>query len=124
MIDAGGHPMAAGFTVETGKLGILKKRLEVLANKKVTADLLVKEIKVDCEIPLSLVGSHLYEELEKMEPFGIGNPIPTFLSKAVIEDIRLVGNGNKHAKIRFRSHSLTSRSEVSIIGIWFNFNKD
>jgi len=99
LVDVGGHPMAAGFTVETEKLSFLKKNLERKAKKLLTEDLLTRKAKIDCEIPLSFINLNLYESLQKLAPFGIGNPEPTFLGRnIVIENMRLVGIESKHIK--------------------------
>jgi len=107
MLNAGGHPMAAGFTVETAKLLELQKVLEKKADTVIKKDLLTRSLKIDCELPLSFVDLNLYKALQKLAPFGMGNPEPTFLSKKVlIDDMRLVGAENSHLKFRFKIHDL------------------
>jgi len=99
LVDAGGHPMAAGFTVETKKLLKLQEVLEKKAKLILNKDLLTRSLKIDCELPLSFININLYEALQKLSPFGMGNPEPIFLSRnVIIEDIRLVGMENKHIK--------------------------
>ncbi|MBI2614040.1 MAG: single-stranded-DNA-specific exonuclease RecJ [Candidatus Levybacteria bacterium] len=107
LIDAGGHPMAAGFTVETAKLLKLQKALEDKAELALSKDLLTRSLRIDCELPLSAININLYESLQALYPFGMGNPEPTFISKGVVvEDIRLVGAENKHLKFRFKIQDL------------------
>ena len=116
LVDAGGHPMAAGFTVKTSKLLELQKALEDRAELILNKDLLTRSLKIDCELPLSFVDLNLYESLQKLAPFGMGNPEPTFISKGVmVEDIRLVGAEGKHLKLKFRIQN----SEFRIDGIGF-----
>ena len=103
LVNVGGHPMAAGFTVETSKLKELQEKLEKLGEELITKEHLKKITKIDCEIPLSLVSFELSDELQKMEPFGMGNPTPVFSSKAIINDIRLVGQDGKHLKLKLKS---------------------
>ena len=103
LVDAGGHPMAAGFTVETTKLLELQKTLEDRAELVINEDLLTRSLKIDCELALSFIDLNLYESLQKLAPFGMGNPEPTFISKdVVVEDVRLVGAEGKHLKLKFR----------------------
>ncbi len=113
LIDAGGHPMAAGFTVETEKLEILQKNLEETAEKLLDETTLTRTLRIDCEIPLSVVNDDLYKSLQTLSPFGMGNPEPTFMSKeVVIEDLRTVGAENKHLKFRLSCHAeLVSASQ-------------
>ncbi|MBI1919199.1 single-stranded-DNA-specific exonuclease RecJ, partial [Candidatus Microgenomates bacterium] len=101
LVDVGGHPMAAGFTVETEKLLLLQEKLEELAEKAVGEDLLARTLRIDCEIKLSDIIPDFYEQLQTLEPFGMGNPQPTFVSRGVtIEDMRLVGADSRHLKLR------------------------
>ena len=101
LVDAGGHPMAAGFTVETAKLSLLQKKLEQLAEELLDKDKLTRSVRIDCELDLSFIDKKLYDVLQKLAPFGMGNPTPVFLSKnLVVEDMRLVGNDGLHLKLR------------------------
>ncbi len=110
LVDAGGHPMAAGFTVETKNLSLLQERLEELADELITDEMLVRILRVDGVIPLSAATQQLWEQLRTFEPFGFGNPEPVFVSKGVkVSDVRLIGTGNKHLKLRL---SLATNSQL------------
>ncbi len=126
LIDAGGHPMAAGFTVKTEDLEKIKEKLEGLAEKLLDKERLTKILKIDCELPFSLLNNELFNEIKRLEPFGMGNPQPVFVSKGlIIKDLRWVGNGNKHLKFRFKGYSpVDSESSFQINGIWFNPGND
>jgi single-stranded-DNA-specific exonuclease len=110
LVDAGGHPMAAGFTVETAKVEVLKQRLIELAEKEIGPELLEKTLKIDLELPLSAVSLKLWEEIRKLAPFGLGNPEPVFKSIALVEDFRLVGSTGKHLKLTLRELQSPSTS--------------
>ena len=116
LVDVGGHPMAAGFTVETQKLALLEKNLKKRAKKLLTNVLMERVIRIDMEISSDFITQQLYDAIQKLEPFGMKNPEPVFLTKAfIIEDIRLVGNGNKHLKLNFGSKI----SNLKFEGIYF-----
>lgn len=101
LVDVGGHPMAAGFTVETKNLPILQERLEKLVDGELDEEKLTRTLKIDTEIPLELVTEKLWHGLCDFEPFGFGNPEPVFATRGVtISDTRLVGNDGKHLKFR------------------------
>ena len=101
LVDAGGHPMAAGFTVETAKLPGLQKALEKKAELLLNKNLLTRNLKIDCELPLSVIDTQLYDDIKRLEPFGMANPQPVFMSKKVeIQDIRTVGKEGSHLKLR------------------------
>lgn len=104
LVDVGGHPMAAGFTVETKNLTVLQKRLEKLAEDELNEEKLTRTLKIDTEIPLDLVTPELYKKLQQLQPFGFGNPEPVFVTRNVmVTESRLVGADGKHLKIRFSS---------------------
>lgn len=118
LVDVGGHPMAAGFTVETKNLTLLQSRLEELAEKELTPEILTKSIKIDTEIPLSAVSADLWKKIRQFEPFGFGNTEPVFATKKVkILDVRLVGAENKHLKL------LVSDGENQFRAIAFGLGK-
>ena len=120
LVDAGGHPMAAGFTVETAKLLELQIVLEKKADASIKKDLLIRSLKIDCELSLSFVDLNLYESLQKLSPFGMGNPEPTFLSRNVlVEDMRLVGKEGKHIKLKIKNQ----KSNITLEGIGFGMGE-
>ncbi len=121
LVDAGGHPMAAGFTVETAKLELVKQRLLELAEKAIGPELLEKTLKIDLELPLPAISLKLWEAIRKLAPFGLGNPEPVFKSPAIVEDFRLVGNTGKHLRLIVKAVTEEgSHQENSLAAIAFN----
>lgn len=101
LVDVGGHPMAAGFTVETKKMDELKNRLEAYAQSHITEEMLKRVLRIDMEIPLSMVSEDLWHKLRDFEPFGLGSPEPVFATRGVtVADARLIGADGKHLKMR------------------------
>ena len=120
LVDAGGHPMAAGFTVETTKLEVLKTRLEEVAQKQLDDEKLTKKLKIDCELSLKDISLELYQEIRKFEPFGLGNPEPIFVSRGVeVVEARTVGLEGKHLKLSLTSHL----SPITIEAIGFGMGQ-
>ena len=75
----GGHNMAAGFSMKKNKLKDLKNFiLEDFAKKNRKLDL---TNTYDAEISLNAINMNLQKEINKIGPFGNGNPIPNFLIK-------------------------------------------
>ncbi len=100
----GGHPLAAGFSVETIKLEELRERLEKIAEREIDEEKLTPVVKIDLELDLKSINFDLWENLKKLEPFGFGNPEPVFLSRNLtVSDAKTVGNGNQHLKLRVAS---------------------
>ncbi|MBI3379613.1 single-stranded-DNA-specific exonuclease RecJ [Candidatus Gottesmanbacteria bacterium] len=106
LVDVGGHPMAAGFTVETSKLVLLEKRLLKLAEKELNNSNLERILKIDCEINLENTNDNLYKAIKSFEPFGAGNPSPTFVSNNVkVAKMRLIGKDKNHLKITLQPNN-------------------
>ncbi|MBU2632635.1 single-stranded-DNA-specific exonuclease RecJ [Patescibacteria group bacterium] len=124
LVDFGGHPMAAGFTFETKKAEVIKKKMEEIADKLLNSASFIKTLKYDLEIPLSALSIKLYESIAKMEPFGIGNPVPVFASKAIIEDIRFVGKENSHLKLKLRQLTASNHQLALFDAIGFGIGEE
>jgi len=100
--EVGGHPMAAGFSIETERIEEFYLALNKEA-KKIPDKLFERELKVDMEIPLNLVSESLYKKIQKLSPFGMGNPEPAFLVKNVqVESFKRLGKDGAHLKVFFK----------------------
>lgn len=98
--DGGGHPMAAGFSIKTKNIKKFKVEMEKLAKRKITPRMLIKGVRIDTNIPLSIINKKLVDSLKKFEPTGIGNPTPTFITQDVeIIEPRAIGRDAKHLKL-------------------------
>lgn len=111
--DFGGHEQAGGFTVLSDKIHFLEEALSE-SYKKITLPLTKGEVPkaegVEADIigDLSMVDKKTWRELEKLAPFGFGNPKPVFLFKNIqIEKIKKFGkNGSgEHLEIIFKDDS-------------------
>ena len=108
-VNVGGHPMAAGFTVTTEKLGALQGLLEKTAEELITPEILIRSLKIDSELSLSDINSELYSAIQAISPFGMGNPEPTFVSYGVkVKDFKLLGKDRTHLKLQLYQKPRTS----------------
>ncbi len=98
LVDVGGHAAAAGFTIEQKKLSAFIKAAERKADILLKTKDLEKKLEADFSMPLSLVTMRLAQELEKLQPFGTGNPQPVFYSEAELIDAKIFGKKNEHLK--------------------------
>jgi len=98
----GGHAMAAGLTLEAGRIGPFRESLIAWVNEQLGAASLVPAIDVDLECPLGRVGLPALAELERLAPFGNSNPRPNLLARGlkVLEPPRRVGRGGEHLQLR------------------------
>ncbi len=97
LIDVGGHPGAAGFSIENKHIEIFKRRLEEHMKDLKEVE---KVLLIDLEILTKELNKKLSLDLQKFEPFGFKNPRPIFATYNMqISDIKTVGNG-KHLKFK------------------------
>jgi len=104
-IEGGGHPMAAGFSIETKNIEKFGKKINAYAKSRLTKDILSKKLRIDLEVDFSALNQDLYKNLLEFEPTGLGNPGPTFTTKGVeVLDARTVGQLARHLKLRLRQN--------------------
>ena len=106
LVRHGGHEMAAGFTVEAANLAELCKRLNALAEAAIfgrdDAGAGEPQLKIDAQVPLDQVKRNTASWVDRLAPFGAGNPAPVFLSLDVpVSEVRRFGrNGKPHLGLR------------------------
>ena len=96
----GGHAQAAGFTLPADRIGELEKRLEAYCRSVLQPQDLEPALRVDAEINLDEADCSLFEKLRRLEPYGFGNPTPTFVARNIrlLESPRVLKE--KHLKLR------------------------
>lgn len=117
--EAGGHPMAAGFSIETKNLDGFKIALFKKAEEMVSSKLFNKELLIDLELDLKYLSLDLLQEIDKLAPFGMGNPQPVFMTKNVsVLRTNRVGKDNAHMQL------LLEKDGVIFKGILFRADVD
>lgn len=99
LTNFGGHEMAAGLTVDEGRIDELREALgRVYTSAAVEA--CEPELKVDFEvIKPELLSEENVESLDSLEPYGVGNPQPVLCMKNVrVENLMALSEG-KHTKM-------------------------
>jgi len=106
LVDVGGHPLAAGFTIETKNIPLLQEKLEAYAEMHITEAMLHKPLMIDVEMPLSSATEKLWENIRGFEPFGLGNYEPVFVTREVsIVEVRQIGADGKHLKLKIQQRT-------------------
>jgi single-stranded-DNA-specific exonuclease len=99
----GGHAAAAGFTIPNARLPELEARLEAIVGTALTDVDLTPELHIDTAVDLGRISWDLLAELNKLEPFGQGNPQPVLMSADVeVMDVRARGAEGQHLKLVVR----------------------
>jgi single-stranded-DNA-specific exonuclease len=96
----GGHAHAVGFALPEDRVPALREKLEAYARQHLTAEDFVPEMIYDAEISLSDVNEKLYAQLQKLEPFGMNNPQPVFVSRGARLAAPAKTLKEKHVKMR------------------------
>lgn len=104
----GGHRAAAGFSAENGRIDEVRACLVGEAERELAGRELAPVLEIDCNLPLRELRGTELRWLARIGPFGIGNPEPAFLARDVtVVDARVVGNGDRHLKLRLRDGRVT-----------------
>ena len=115
ILEGGGHPMAAGFSIETKKIEEFRLKINKISESKLTDEILERKLKIDLELKFDLINEELVEELKKFEPSGQGNYSPVFISNNVkIIESKTVGSDGKHLKLKLEQNG------IKLDAIWFN----
>ena len=99
----GGHAQAAGFTLFTRNLPRLQQLLLEIATTKLEKVDLRPRIDIDAEVTLSDLGGESFTMIQKLAPFGSGNPAPIFLTRKVaVGDCHTMGNNGEHLRLKLK----------------------
>jgi single-stranded-DNA-specific exonuclease len=105
-IKFGGHRQACGITIDIKKYEVFKQELIKIAQNNLDDQDIRKHYYYDLEIDFSQVNEKLISELKRMEPFGIENTKPVFLTKGCfIQESRQLRNG-KHVLLLLKNSNL------------------
>ena len=83
LIKHGGHRAAAGLTIAPEQMPAFAERFNEVARGRLTERDLMRVVHVDVALPISEATAELEKLLRNFEPFGIGNPGPTFSAHGV-----------------------------------------
>ena len=105
LIEVGGHPMAAGFSIKTSNVDKFAKEFDKETKLALNEELLRRRIEIDLELNFGVLSKKLAEIIATFEPSGIGNYAPVFVTKEVtVVDARAVGKTGTHLKMRLQEN--------------------
>jgi single-stranded-DNA-specific exonuclease len=96
----GGHAHAVGCSLPVEKIPELRSRLDAFARERLTPQDFIPILHYDAEISLDEVKHDFWLLLQKLEPFGSGNPVPVFVARnaQLVQPARVLKE--KHLKLR------------------------
>ena len=96
----GGHRAAGGFSFLAANLKQVKQRLSEFAHKCLEVEHLKPLVKIDARASLNQIDFTLYQQLEGLQPWGIGNSTPVFWTPNVkVIEQRAIGKSQAHLKL-------------------------
>lgn len=115
LLGYGGHPMAAGFSIQAEKIPELRRALNRTIQSMMSESNIENELQISAHLPLSEITLDFTEELERLAPFGPGNPTPVLASHNLsLVKHSLIGKTKEHALLQVEEEGGT-RQEV----IWW-----
>jgi single-stranded-DNA-specific exonuclease len=104
LLGFGGHKYAAGFTIAEDRIPRFRERLDLLVRERMGTEGFIRSLSVDGAVKLDDLSLELMREMERLAPFGQGNPEPRLGARGlVVMAPRIVGNN--HLKLRLRQEN-------------------
>jgi single-stranded-DNA-specific exonuclease len=113
LLEVGGHPLAAGFALETSKIDLVKKAMQIKAKEMLQDKNLEKVLEIESVLPTDLLNLETIELIETFAPFGLANSKPVFILKnAIFKNYKLLGKEGEHLKMTIAFENLNTEYEV------------
>jgi single-stranded-DNA-specific exonuclease len=103
----GGHAAAVGLGVPCDRIPQLRAALDSYARGLLTPEDFIPTLDYDADISLNDVSPKLYETVQKLRPFGMGNPEPVFSARGVNVTLPPKVLKDKHLKLRLAQSNAT-----------------
>ena len=102
LMGFGGHKYAAGLSVAADSIPLLRERLSAAVMERMGENGFVRTLTIDAPVTFDELTVDLMRDIERMAPYGQGNPEPRLGAKGLeVASLRPVGK-NRHLKLRLR----------------------
>jgi single-stranded-DNA-specific exonuclease len=99
LLQYGGHPRAAGFSLEAANIERFREAFTQCARTIQPDQVRERIASADAVLRLASVGAPLADLVERFDPTGEGNPSPVFMSRGVLISQETVGSGSVRLRI-------------------------
>src|SRR5262249_52829838 len=99
----GGHAHAAGFSMPADRVSELRSHLDSYARTRLCLNDFEPVLNFDTELPLHEVTPEFFQLLQRLEPFGVGNPQPVFAAHGVRVAAPPQVIKEKHVRLRLKA---------------------
>ncbi len=116
LVKHGGHAMAAGLTIRPENVDAFRARLNDLARRTLTPELLRSPLRLDAEVRLGDISLAALNELEQLKPMGMGNPAAQFCARRLTlkKSAQRMGANQQHVKLWVTDGAVTHEA------VWWN----
>lgn len=114
LLGGGGHAMAAGISVEEGKIDAFRTAFQKAAREALSKEEMTAVLELDAEVKLRDLSLNFFESYKLLEPFGQKNPEPLFLCRRV--NPKLPGRTMKEKHLCI----MLTQDGASMEARWFN----
>lgn len=119
LVKYGGHPAACGLTIQKKNFKAFNKQIKEYAVQQLAQVDISPVIDVEAEIEFELFNWDLFEQIDKFEPFGEGNPQPNFVMRDLeVVDWQTVGSDDQHLRLFFKKNGHTKKAIAFGLGEW------
>jgi single-stranded-DNA-specific exonuclease len=120
LLSHGGHAAAAGLRIDETRIDEFRAVFCEHASTMIGAAQRVANLTIDAEAPLSSLTLQSVRQIERLAPFGHGNSRPLLCASDVqlAEPPKRIGEGGRHAALRFRQHQIAIRGVAFGQGDW------
>ena len=114
LVKFGGHELAAGLTITRDKLDEFKARINEYARKNLSKEAMETPLDCECELECTAITAEMIDELARLEPYGVTNPVPRFMTASVtVCDVMSVG-ADRHTRLTIEKNG------VRMTAMYFN----
>lgn len=100
-VNLGGHPMAAGFSINPENIKTLSDKLTEYFAANFSDDFFDKRLQIDMALPTELINLDTVKTLARLEPYGLGNEKPLFATfKLGVSKIDYIGQQKNHLLLK------------------------
>ena len=112
LIGFGGHAAAAGLKIAEENIPGFCRLFDERCRNALSPEQLERVLVIDAEVPLGVLSLRVLEEMDKLEPFGIGNPKPLLMASRlqVVGEPRVVGENKKHLQFRVKQGDVVMKA--------------
>jgi single-stranded-DNA-specific exonuclease len=102
----GGHSHACGFAIPSANIADLRSQLDTFARARLTPADFDPSLDLDAALDLADVTPELFQTLQLLEPYGMGNPEPIFAARGVQLTAPPRILKDKHVKLKLRAGAI------------------